>query len=150
MLTASRQKPASLDVRRPGEARLLQFVLTPEELQAPSVERAFFVRPGVGYIKVTSFDAQTGADIRKAIEKLGGGKLKALILDLRGNPGGAVSAALETACLFLKPGQTIFTVTGRAQASHPGKSPGYGDSLLVPPRRTGGRVERQRLRDRRR
>ena len=123
VLTASRQKPASLDVRRPGEARLLQFVLTPEELQAPSVERAFFVRPGVGYIKVTSFDAQTGADIRKAIEKLGGGKLKALILDLRGNPGGAVSAALETVCLFLKPGQTILAVTGRAQQAVQEKVP---------------------------
>jgi carboxyl-terminal processing protease len=114
LLGQSRQQPARLDVRRPGNARILQFVLTPVEMQAPSVERAFFVRLGVGYLRVSSFDETTGKDIKAAIEKLGGAALKGLVLDLRNNPGGALPAALETASLFLKPGQKLLSVRGRS------------------------------------
>src|SRR3984885_6861614 len=51
LLSESRQRQAQLEVRRPGIPRLLHFVLTPEELQAPSVDRAFLLRDGVGYIR---------------------------------------------------------------------------------------------------
>jgi carboxyl-terminal processing protease len=113
LLTQSRQQPAQLEVRRPGDSRILHMVLTPEELQAPSVERTFFVGAGIGYIRVSSFDEVTGQDIKAAIEKLGGDHLAGLVLDLRNNPGGIVTAALETASLFLQPGQKIFTIRGR-------------------------------------
>ena len=59
-----------------------------------------------------SFDEKTGADLKAAIEKLGGDRLVGLVLDLRNNPGGVVTAALESASLFLQPGQTMFTVRG--------------------------------------
>jgi carboxyl-terminal processing protease len=113
LLTQSRQQQALLVVRRPGNARFLNFVLTPEELQSPSVERAFLLRPGIGYLRVASFDEKTGRLIRDGIEKLGGRNLKGLVLDLRKNPGGLVTSALETASLFLKPGARIVTVRGR-------------------------------------
>ena len=83
----------------------MRLVLTPEEMQSSSVERTFFIGPSIGYLHVTSFDENTGKDIKAGIEKLGGDKLNGLILDLRGNPGGVVTAALETASLFLQPGQ---------------------------------------------
>lgn len=117
LLTETRQRPASIDVRRPGSSRTLQFVLTPEDMLTPSVERVFFLRPGVGYVRVTSFDAQTGAEVKKAIEKLGGASLKGLVLDLRKNPGGLLAAALEVASLFLEPGKTIVSIWGRAVQS---------------------------------
>ncbi|MGC9948000.1 MAG: S41 family peptidase [Bryobacteraceae bacterium] len=113
LLTQSRQQQAQLVVRRPGNARFLNFVLTPEEMQEPSVERAFLLKPGIGYLRVSSFDEKTGRLIRDAIEKLGGRDLKGLVLDLRKNPGGLVTSALETAALFLKPGARIVTVRGR-------------------------------------
>ena len=113
LLGQSRQQAARLDIRRPGNARILTFVLTPEELQAPSVERVFHVKPGIGYLRVSSFDEKTGEQIREGIEKLGGRNLKGLVLDLRNNPGGLLPAALETAALFLKPGQRVLTVRGR-------------------------------------
>ena len=113
LLTQSRQQPARLAVRRPGNARVLEFVLVPEEMQAPSVERAFLLKPGVGYLRVSSFDEKTGEQIQEAIEKLGGAKLKGLVLDLRNNPGGLLPAALKTSALFLKPGQKLLTVRGR-------------------------------------
>jgi len=113
LLTVSRQRPARLDVRKPGSSRIVTYTLTPADLQTPSVERTFFIGAGVGYIRVSSFDEKTGQDLKDAIEKLGGDRLAGLVLDLRDNPGGVVTAALETAALFLRPGQKIFTVRGR-------------------------------------
>jgi carboxyl-terminal processing protease len=113
LLGESRQRQVQLDVRKPGNARVLQFVMTPQEMQAPSVERAFLLQPGVGYLRVASFDSQVGKQVREAIEKLGGAALKGLVLDLRNNPGGMMPPALETAALFLKPGQKVVGVRGR-------------------------------------
>jgi len=113
LLTESRQRPAQLDVRRPGSGGITRMVLTPEDMETPSVDRTFFIGPGIGYIRAASFDEKTGKDIRRAIEKLGGEHLAGLVLDLRNNPGGVVSAALETAALFLQPGQQVFTIRGR-------------------------------------
>jgi len=114
VMEEARKRPATLDVRRAGSAHTLQFVLTPEEMQMPSVAAAFLLGAGAGYVRLSSFDIQTGADLHSAIERLGGGGLKSLILDLRNNPGGLLPAALETASLFLKPNQTLVTVRGRA------------------------------------
>jgi carboxyl-terminal processing protease len=113
LLTESRQKPVALAVRHPGALRLVELRLVPQQMQTPSVERAFELQPGVGYIRVAAFEETTGRDIHAAIEKLGGPKLKGLVLDLRNNPGGLVTSALETAALFLKPGQVILSVKGR-------------------------------------
>src|SRR3954447_23633280 len=52
LLSESRNQQVRLDVRRPGNARLLPLVLTPEEVDSPSVERAFLMRPWVAYLRV--------------------------------------------------------------------------------------------------
>ena len=123
LLSQSRQARAQLDVLRPGSGRIMRLALDPEELQAPSVDRAFFVGAGIGYIRVSSFDENTGKDLKAAIEKLGGDRLAGLVLDLRDNPGGMVAAAIETASLFLQPGQTIFTIRGRMVPEKPEAAP---------------------------
>ncbi|MCL5742454.1 MAG: S41 family peptidase, partial [Acidobacteria bacterium] len=132
LLGEARRDRVRLDVRRPGNARLLQFVLTPEEMQAPSVERAFLIRPRVGYIRVASFDVETGKQMREAITKLGGPALRGLVLDLRNNPGGVLPAALEVASLFLNPGQTILSVQGRAVAGKQEKATAHGLAYKFP------------------
>jgi carboxyl-terminal processing protease len=113
LLTESRQRPARLAVRRAGSTHILDLTLIPAAMESPSVERAFLLSAGVGYIRVSSFDEHTAQGLREAIETLGGNRLAGLVLDFRNNPGGMVTAALETASLFLNPGQTIFTVRGR-------------------------------------
>lgn len=113
LLNQSKQRPAQLIVRRPGSVRLLELTLVPEEMISPSVDRAFLLQPEIAYIRVTSFEFKTGIQIQAAIEKLGGNKLKGLVLDLRNNPGGLMNAAIMTAGLFLEPGQTILSVHGR-------------------------------------
>ena len=113
-LSEARQHRAMLMVRRPGNARPMQFVLDPALVDAPSVERVFLLRAGVGYIRVSGFDPQTARQFKEAIEKLGGAKLKGLVLDLRDNGGGVVQTALETASCFVKPGQKLLSVKGRS------------------------------------
>ena len=113
-LSESHQHRAQLIVRRPGNARLIEFILDPELLDSPSVDRAFLLQPGIGYIRVTGFDPQTAKQLKDAIESLGGEKLKALVLDLRDNPGGVVQTALEASSYFLKPGQKLLSVKGRS------------------------------------
>lgn len=113
LLTEARQQRVTAYIRRQGSARLLSFILTPELVDAPSVDRSFLLAPGYGYIRVASWDLQTAGQLQAAIEKLGGNSLKGLVLDLRNNPGGIVKAALDAAALFLEPGQKILTVKGR-------------------------------------
>jgi carboxyl-terminal processing protease len=135
LLQASRQNQVSLHVRRPGSARLLQLMLTPEDVESPSVDRAFEVVPGIGYIRISSFDVQTGSAVKEAVDKLGGDKLKGLIIDLRNNPGGVLTSALDTAALFLKPGQKVLSVRGRSvqgtEAAVPETATPYGMPLAI-------------------
>ncbi len=135
LLGEARQKQARLHVRKPGSARALEFTLTPEELQSPSVERAFLLKPGIGYVRVTSFETETGAQLKAAIEKLGGTALHGFVLDLRDNPGGVLAAALQTAALFLNPEARLLSVRGRAvqasQESVPKDSAPYTFPLAV-------------------
>src|SRR5215510_8840673 len=56
LLSQSRQQQAVINVRRAGEGRILQYTLVPEEMKAPSVDRAFSNGEGIGYIRVSSFD----------------------------------------------------------------------------------------------
>jgi len=118
LLGEARQHPVELFVRRPGSTRILHFTMNPQDMQTPSVERAFFVAAGIGYVRVGGFEENTAAQIKEAIEKLGGASLKGLVLDLRNNPGGLLTAAIGTASLFLKPGLPIVTVRGRNVPEH--------------------------------
>jgi carboxyl-terminal processing protease len=124
LLTEARQHKITAFVRRQGASHVLQFTLTPELVDNPSVDRAFLLKPGVGYIRVTSWDMQTSKQLHDAIEKLGADNLQALVLDLRNNPGGVVKTALEAAAMFLSPGQRILTARGRSKQV---------DSADVPP-----------------
>ncbi len=97
--------------------------MSPELVDTPSVDRAFLLAPTTGYVHVTAFEETTAELLKQSIEKLGGEKLKGLVLDLRDNPGGSVEAAVKTATLFLSPGQLIFSVKGRAT---------HGEEVRVP------------------
>src|SRR5579884_2340673 len=100
LLTEARQQKVTVYIRRQGAPRLLEFQLTPELMDSPSVDRAYFLAPRIGYIRIASWDLQTAKLLRDAIEKLGGNSLQGLVLDLRNNPGGVVKAALDAASLF--------------------------------------------------
>ena len=104
LLTESKQKPVQLVVRRPGNAGLVELHADARKrCRLPAWNAYFLLQPGIGYIRVYRFRRKTARQIHDAIEKLGGRDLKGLVLDLRNNPGGLMTAALQTASLFLKP-----------------------------------------------
>src|SRR5258708_16973926 len=132
LLTQARQQAAMLDVRKPGNARAFRLSLSPELIDAPSVDRVFMPAPGVGYLRIKSFDEPTGKLVKTSIDALGGAELKGLVIDLRDNPGGAVKAAVEVASLFLKPEQTVFTIRGRSEQKEEGKVPALAQPSTFP------------------
>jgi carboxyl-terminal processing protease len=81
-----------------------------------SVVDAFWARPGIAFLKVTSFEAQNlSRDVENYMQKLGEQNVHGLILDLRGNLGGLVTEAVALAGRFLRNGQTVVSHRGRAE-----------------------------------
>jgi carboxyl-terminal processing protease len=123
LLGESRRGQARLSVRRTGSPRILEFLLTPQHLDSPSVERAFLIQPGAGYVRIGSFEKDTAKQLQAAVESLGGASLAGLVIDLRNNPGGLLPAALETAALFLEPETLVFSTRGRARPAEESRVP---------------------------
>jgi carboxyl-terminal processing protease len=97
---------------RDGQSKPLVFDLVRDEIPHPSVDLAFEIRPGVGYIHLTQFQETTAREVDDAIDSFG--NLKGLVLDLRGNPGGLLSQAVDVCDHLLAKGQTIVSQRGRA------------------------------------
>jgi carboxyl-terminal processing protease len=76
------------------------------------VDLSYEIRPGIGYIHLTQFQETTAEEVIQAIDGFSG--LKGLVLDLRGNPGGLLSQAVEVCDHLLTKGQTIVSQRGRA------------------------------------
>jgi carboxyl-terminal processing protease len=97
---------------RYGQPKPLVFDLTRDEIPHPSIDLKYEIRPGVGYIHLTQFQETTGDEMTDAINSFG--NLKGLILDLRENPGGLLSQAVDVCDHLLAKGQTIVSQRGRA------------------------------------
>jgi carboxyl-terminal processing protease len=98
-----------LSIGRPGESQPFEVTLVRNTIKVASVRHSW-LEPGYGYIRVAQFQNSTGADVRKALEKLMAEQtLKGLVLDLRNNPGGILSASVDVAGLFLDGGNVVYT-----------------------------------------
>ena len=95
-----------------GQAKPLVFDLVRDEIPHPSIDLKFEIRPGIGYIHLTQFQETTGQEMNDAIDSFG--DLKGLVLDLRENPGGLLSQAVDVCDHLLAKGQTIVSQRGRA------------------------------------
>ncbi|MGO9438604.1 MAG: S41 family peptidase [Terracidiphilus sp.] len=97
---------------REGQAKPLVFDLVRDEIPHPSVDLAYEIRPGVGYIHLTQFQETTAQEVVDAVDSFN--NLHGLVLDLRNNPGGLLSQAVEVCDHLLTKGQTIVSQRGRA------------------------------------
>ncbi len=116
----------NLTVLREGVDEPLEFSLMREIIRIQSV-RSKMLQDNIGYIRVTQFQEQTGKDLTKAIKKLKDEKMTSLILDLRNNPGGLLSTAVEVTEQFLEKGKTIVSIKGKE-----GKQEEYSSSSSTP------------------
>jgi carboxyl-terminal processing protease len=89
---------------------------------------------GIGYIRITEFGDNTGDELESALAKLKVQGMKALILDLRWNPGGLLDEAVEVCQKFLPRGQLVVTTEGRDPAEDSvRRAAGHGDELKGEP-----------------
>ncbi|MEM1043415.1 MAG: S41 family peptidase [Bacteroidota bacterium] len=108
----------SVRIEREGEMEPLDFRLTRSTVQLKNVTYAEYVTGGVGFVKLERFARDAASEVETAVRKLQEeGDLQGLVLDLRGNPGGLLEAAVDISGLFLPEGSTVVSTRGRAAES---------------------------------
>ncbi len=98
---------------RPSTHEVKEQDITRENIEVASVKDAKLIEDSIGYIRITQFNEPTAEDLKNELKKLIDQKMKALVLDLRGNPGGLLTAAAGVAELFLPHGDLIVFTKGR-------------------------------------
>ncbi|WP_082256656.1 S41 family peptidase [Candidatus Pelagibacter communis] len=98
-----------LTVRRSGERKALNFIITREIIEIQSV-KTDLLKDNIGYIRLTSFNENSGDQIENKIKDLEkNSNIKSYILDLRNNPGGLLSQAIRISDFFLDNGEIVST-----------------------------------------
>lgn len=107
-----RGKPGSeliLTIVRDGEDKPLEITVVRDVIRVASVKQRL-LDDGIGYLRITQFQVNTGKDLQKAIERLQEKtELEGLVLDLRNNPGGVLRAAVEVSDAFMDQGLIVYT-----------------------------------------
>lgn len=119
LLKGPRGTPVQVVIAREGHDKPLTFNIVRDEIPRKSVQDAFWVRPGIAFLDVESFNENTGREVEENLSRLGENNIKALILDLRDNPGGLLSEGVAVADHFLHRGQTIVSHHGRSSPEKP-------------------------------
>jgi len=128
-----RGKPGTnikLTIVREGRDKPLQVSITRAVIEVQSVDSRT-LEPGYGYLRISHFQTNTQEAVDDALRKLkrdSDGKLKGLVLDLRNNPGGVLSAAVSVSDTFLEQGLVVYT-EGRVRDSRLRYSARPGDAL---------------------
>src|SRR2546426_11475966 len=104
----------TLTIQREGAAEPMVFVLTREIIKIESV-RSKMLDGSIGYIRVTQFQDQTAKDVSAALRKLREQKMQSLILDLRNNPGGLLTSAVEVSEQFVGLNRLIVYIKTRSE-----------------------------------
>ena len=103
-----------LTIVRPGVSDKLTFIVTRAKIPVHSVTASYFIAPGVGYIHIENFGIKTHKEFMKAVDSLKQQGMQRLILDLQGNGGGYLQAAVNIANEFLENGDMIVYTEGRS------------------------------------
>jgi len=101
-------------ILRSGAGKPIDFKITRGEIPLYSIDISYMVKPGIGYMKISRFAATTYEEYLAAFNDLSKKGMKKLILDLRGNPGGFLKAAVDIADEFLMNGLQIVYTEGRS------------------------------------
>jgi carboxyl-terminal processing protease len=102
-------------VERPGSSTRFPFSLTREEIRFHSVQHALMLRDSIGYVALSIFSENSDQELRAAVDSLRAVGMRALVFDLRGDPGGLLDQGVGIADLFLDPGQKIVSMRGRTK-----------------------------------
>ncbi len=102
-----------LGINRRGVDELIHFTVTRDKIPVNTVDAGYMIRPGIGYIKISSFGATTVQEFEEKLSDLRRQGAQSLILDLQGNGGGLLMAAVGIANEFLNRDQMVVYTEGR-------------------------------------
>jgi carboxyl-terminal processing protease len=122
-----------IKIIRVGIKEPIPLTIVRAAIPTNSISNVLMLRPGVGYIKIKDFTATTVRELDDAIDKLKEQGMQKLVLDLRGNPGGLLDAAVGVADHFLEKGQMIVYTKGRTpDSAQDYVAPGKHQRIEVP------------------
>ena len=132
-LRGPKRTNVKLDIKRYSSKKLLTFEVTRDDIPVNSVDAAYKVAEGIGYIKIRLFGLKTYQEFLNALTRLTQKeKCSKLIIDLRENSGGSLEAALSMVNEFLPEGDIILSTKGKAYPEESIEADGYGSCRNMP------------------
>lgn len=116
IITQMRGKPGTtvaVGFHRPSENRSFELSIKRERIRVDSIKQVSPDADGIGIIEITHFGETTGVEFHHAINQLRSEGMRAVILDLRNNPGGLLDAAVDVASPFFNRNELIVYTQGR-------------------------------------
>lgn len=113
LLRGPRGTKVQVMIGREGVPNPITFNITRDEIPRYSVTGGFYIRPGIAFIRIESFNENTSQEMEEKFRKLNEKNVQALILDLRANPGGVLTEGVDVAAHFLKKGELVVSHRGR-------------------------------------
>ena len=133
LLKGPRGTQVQVVVAREGADKPLAFQITRDEIPRYSVEEAFWIKPGIAFMRISAFNENTSQEMDDHLKQLGEPNIKGLILDLRENPGGLLNEGVAVASHFLRRGEVVVSHRGRNSSEKPYAARGsaYGQNYPI-------------------
>src|SRR6204780_1970179 len=113
MLKGPKGTVVHISLGREGWDKPIEVSVTRDEIYRPAVEYYGMVKPGIGYVRIVSFNETTDSDVAEALKQLDFPKLDGLVIDLRNNGGGLLNQAVGLADMFLDKNEIVVSHHGR-------------------------------------
>jgi len=117
MLKGTPETDVIIEVSRPGIEKHITKKLLRQHITIPNVPYYAIIKDSIGYIRLTNFTTDAGKDVREAFTELKKQKAKAVILDLRNNPGGLLNEAVGVVSCFVSKSQLVVFTKGKVKDS---------------------------------
>jgi len=114
MLKGAKGTTVHISLGREGWEKPIEVTVVRDEIPRPGVEFSEMVKPGIGYVRVSTFNETTDSDLAEALKQLNFSKLDGLIIDLRNNGGGLLNQAVGMADMFLDKNEIVVSHRGRS------------------------------------
>ena len=131
-LKGPKDTKVKLGIKRFGEKKLYEFVVTRGEIPTKSVTATYMLDAKTGYIRIKNFGENTYPELLIALAKLSQQQFENLCIDLRGNTGGYLQSAVQIANEFLPKGRIIVYTQGRKSQRQNYRSDGRGSYQQIP------------------
>lgn len=131
-LKGEKGSKVKLGIYRPGEKEILHFTVVRGDIPVKSIDAAYMINEKFGYVKVNKFGETTYPELLVALAQLSQANCKGMIIDLRGNTGGYMAAAIQMVNEFLLNNKLIVYTEGRKSPRENYTSNGTGSSQTMP------------------